>query len=163
MHLFSISFVSLSLYHMYVYTCSTLSVFPAGDCLLLRLRAAFVAPGRGPLGGLRLLGLVPPAQLPHAVPPAGGRLGRGKSCCGPEGDGPWARGRLPTAFSQRNSQGPVHLQLCFVRAQEVAVRKMPRSGMKRMLLTTKVYVESVEVLASHISVFSSLISLRDHQ
>ena len=61
-----------------VFTLSPL-FFPPGDGFLLRRRAPLAAPGRGAPGGLRLLGPVPPAQLPHAVPPAGGRLGRGES------------------------------------------------------------------------------------
>ena len=105
-----------------VFTLSPL-FFPPGDGFLLRRRAPLAAPGRGAPGGLRLLGPVPPAQLPHAVPPAGGRLGRGESRRWAAGGGPRAWGGLPAAGSPRNPPGPVHLQLCLGRAQEVAVRR----------------------------------------
>lgn len=130
-----------SLYHSAFITCLFTLVWPflfvtTGDRRLLRHRFAFVAPGRGPLSGLCVLGSVPPALFPHAVQPTGGWLGRGEGCCGPDGGGPQARGGLPAARSPRYSPGPVHLQLCFGRAEEVAVRKLKNNRIKRILLTT---------------------------
>ncbi|TNM95022.1 hypothetical protein fugu_017781 [Takifugu bimaculatus] len=67
--------------------------------------------------------LYPPSQLPPAVPPAGGRLGRGERRCRAAGGRPRARGGLPAAGSPRDPPGAVHLQLGTGCSEEVAVRR----------------------------------------
>lgn len=106
----------------YPRACFIYFFFSPGDGKLLRHGAALVAPARGPPGGLRLFDPVPPAQRPHAVPAARGRLGCGESCRRADGGGPPARGGLPAAGSPRNPPGPVHLQHRFGCSQEVAVK-----------------------------------------
>lgn len=108
--------------HMCVYTFSSPFLLPPGDCFLLRWRAPFLAPRCWAPGRLRLLSPVPPAKLPHAVAPAGGRLGCGESRRWADGSGPRAWGRLPVAGSPRNPPGAVHLQLRLGRSREVAVK-----------------------------------------
>lgn len=108
--------------HMCVYMFSSPFLLPPGDCFLLRWRAPFLAPRCWAPGRLRLLSPVPPAKLPHAVAPAGGRLGCGESRRWADGGGPRAWGRLPVAGSPRNPPGPIHLQLRLGRSREVAVK-----------------------------------------